>query len=100
VERHTRVANEEGFVMTSTIQIAPFEAPVLAERPWAVFSACRKADPSIFFGATRADERAALVVCSTCTVSEECLGFALKTRERFGVWGGTTERERKRMLRA
>jgi WhiB family redox-sensing transcriptional regulator len=85
--------------MPDTIQIAPFDAPVVEERPWAVFSACRTADPSMFFGATRADERAALVVCSTCAVKEECLEFALGTRERFGVWGGTTERERKRMLR-
>jgi WhiB family redox-sensing transcriptional regulator len=86
--------------MSDTIQIVPFEAPVLDERPWAVFSACHTADPSLFFGGTRADERAAVIICSTCTVKDECLEFALGTRERFGVWGGTTERERKRMLRA
>jgi len=93
------VVNEKGFDMNDTINFEPFDAPVLDERPWAVFSACREADPTIFFGATRDDERAAVAVCATCTVQEQCLGFALESRERFGVWGGTSERERKRLLR-
>jgi len=93
--------NEEGFDMhdTNTMDFDLFGAPVLDERPWAVFSACREADPTLFFAATRDDERSALTVCSTCTVQESCLAFALETRERFGVWGGTTERERRRLLR-
>ena len=86
--------------MHNTIDTSPFEAPVLDERPWAVFSACKDFDPQIFFGATREDERAAIAVCSTCTVREQCLEFALDTRERFGIWGGTTERERRKLLRA
>jgi len=86
--------------MNSTIEIPTLDAPVLEERPWAVYSACREADPEIFFAATRADERAALAVCSTCAVADECLQFAIETRERFGVWGGTNERERRKMLRA
>jgi len=92
--------NEKGFDMNDMIDSALFEAPVLDERPWTVFSACREADPTIFFASTRDDDRAAVRVCGTCTVRDECLGFALDTRERFGVWGGTTERERKRMMRA
>lgn len=86
--------------MNDTMDSPALEAPILDERPWAVFSACREEDPSIFFAATRDDERAALVVCSTCSVQEHCLEFALETNERFGVWGGTTERQRKKMLRA
>ncbi len=85
--------------MNDTIAMAPFDAPVLEERPWAVFSACRSADPTLFFAATRDDERAALKICGTCTVQEQCLDFALETRERFGVWGGMTERQRKRLLK-
>ena len=98
--RLSRVVNERGSDMNNTIDFAPFEAPVLDERPWTVFSACREADPTIFFASTRGDERAAVRVCGTCTVRDECLEFALETRERFGVWGGATERERKRMMRA
>ncbi len=86
--------------MNHTTEFPTLDAPVLDERPWAVFSACREADPSLFFATTRDDERTALVVCSSCSVREECLHFALETRERFGVWGGTTERERKSLLRA
>lgn len=99
-ERHIRVPIEEGLDMNPTTEIPALDAPVLEERPWAVYSACRAADPEIFFAATRADERAALAVCNTCAVAEQCLEFAIETRERFGVWGGTHERERRRMLRA
>lgn len=86
--------------MHDTIDFAPLDAPLLDERPWAVFAACKDADPTMFFGSTREDERAAVAVCNTCTVRDHCLEFALETRERFGIWGGTTERERKRLLRA
>jgi len=91
--------DEEGLKMNDTMDIPALDAPVLDERPWAVFSACRGVDPGLFFGSTRDDERAALVVCSTCTVKDDCLGFAVETRERFGVWGGTNERERKQLMR-
>jgi WhiB family redox-sensing transcriptional regulator len=94
------VLDQEGLTMNDTIDFAGFEAPVLDERPWAVFSACKETDPTIFFATTRDDERAALVVCSSCSVKDECLNFAVETRERFGVWGGTTERERRRLMRA
>ena len=100
VQRQMWVIDEEGLNMNDTMDIPALEAPVLDERPWAVFSACREADPSIFFASTRDDERAALVVCSTCSVKDDCLGFALETRERFGVRGGTSERERKKLMRA
>ena len=86
--------------MNRTVQLPKLDAPVIEERPWAIYSACREADPEIFFAATRADERAALAVCGACAVADQCLEFAIETRERFGVWGGTHERERRTMLRA
>lgn len=98
--RLTCVLDEEDLNMNNTMDVPAFDAPILDERPWAVFSACREADPSIFFASTRDDERAALAVCSTCAVKDDCLDFAIYSRERFGVWGGTTERERKKLLRA
>ena len=85
--------------MKNTVDFSTLEAPILDERPWAVYSACRGADAELFFAKTRADERAALAICSTCPVVEECLELALETHERFGVWGGTSERERKGLLR-
>ncbi len=85
--------------MTSTLDLPTLEAPILDERPWASYSACRDADAELFFAKTRVDERAALAVCSACPVVEACLEFALEARERFGVWGGTHERERRRLFR-
>ncbi len=38
-------------------------------------------------------------ICAACHVSEECLEFALETNERTGIWGGTTEEERKSLRR-
>ena len=40
-----------------------------------------------------------MTICRGCPVSAECLEWALETRVRYGIWGGTTERERRRMLR-
>ncbi len=71
----------------------------LDERPWAAYAACRDADPDLFFPTSEADVAAAQRICRGCPVIEECLNWALDTRVRYGVWGGTTERERRRMLR-
>lgn len=69
------------------------------ERTWLSLAACREADAFIFFPGPDGDTSAALRICSTCPVREECLAYALEARERYGIWGGTTERERRRLLR-
>ncbi len=60
---------------------------------------CAQTDPDAFFpdkgGATT---RAAKAVCAGCPVRTECLTYALDRGERFGVWGGMSERERHRLL--
>lgn len=66
---------------------------------WRQRGACWGLDPDIFFPPTDEEADAAKAVCSTCAVRDECLEFALSTREYEGVWGGTTGRERKRILR-
>jgi WhiB family redox-sensing transcriptional regulator len=82
-----------------TVEIAAaLVAPILEERPWAVFAACREADADLFFGSSRDAERGAVVICEMCTVIDDCLSHALEARERFGIWGGTTEKQRKRIL--
>jgi len=78
---------------------AALAVPILEERPWAVFAACREADADLFFATNRESERGALALCSMCTVIDDCLEHALEARERFGVWGGKTEKARKRILR-
>ena len=73
--------------------------PVLDERPWAVFAACKNQHPVAFFPTTPEEERNAIRSCQGCSVTMECLEFALETRARFGIWGGQTEKQRKALER-
>lgn len=67
---------------------------------WKSAAACRTVDTSIFFPDNDAAAAPALAVCARCPVREECLDFALQTRQHEGIWGGTTESERRRLRRA
>jgi WhiB family redox-sensing transcriptional regulator len=68
---------------------------------WHSMAACTGIDPEIFFPDPEddADAMPAKVVCGQCDVREACLEHALAVREKDGVWGGATERERRRMIR-
>jgi WhiB family redox-sensing transcriptional regulator len=66
---------------------------------WRRHSACRGLDPAIFYPATDEEAGPAKAVCGVCSVRETCLEFALQGREKEGVWGGATERERRRIIR-
>ena len=68
---------------------------------WRKLSACEGLDPDIFYPASEDDAASApaKAVCETCPVKQPCLEHALENREREGVWGGMTERERRRMIR-
>lgn len=67
--------------------------------PWSHRAACRGLDPLIFFPADDTEAGPAKSVCDQCCVREMCLEHALGEREREGVWGGCTERERRRIIR-
>lgn len=69
-----------------------------ADRSWTAQGVCRELDPDGFF-VQGADQRKAAVMCEGCPVRRQCLADALDNRIEFGVWGGTTERERRRLLR-
>lgn len=70
------------------------------DNSWSARAACHGLDPRIFFPADDDDEAGlAKAVCETCPVREPCLEYALGVREREGVWGGCTERERRRIIR-
>ncbi len=79
----------------------PFESMLMDadDRPWAAYAACREVDADLFFSTNDAEVGEALRICSGCPVKVECREWALETRMPFGVWGGLTERERKRILR-
>jgi len=65
---------------------------------WPSQGACRGEDPDALFVQGAAQQQAKQV-CLSCPVRSECLAHALDTRTEFGVWGGTTERERRQLLR-
>jgi WhiB family transcriptional regulator, redox-sensing transcriptional regulator len=69
--------------------------------PWQSKAACQGLDASIFFPDPDVDDDAlpAKAVCAECPVSESCLEHALGYREKDGIWGGCTERERRRIIR-
>ena len=68
---------------------------------WRKRAACRGIDVEIFYPLTEedADAAPAKAVCGACPVRQACLEHALAHREREGIWGGATERERRRILR-
>ncbi|MGH9044686.1 MAG: WhiB family transcriptional regulator [Acidimicrobiales bacterium] len=68
---------------------------------WRKRASCRGLDAEIFFPATddEVDAEEAKAICAECPVRQACLEHALAHREREGVWGGTTERERRRIVR-
>ena len=68
---------------------------------WRAKAACHGLDPTIFYPDPDDDTAAepAKAVCAECAVREACLEYALGFREKEGVWGGCTERERRRIIR-
>jgi WhiB family redox-sensing transcriptional regulator len=66
---------------------------------WRQRSACRGLDPDIFYPSSDEEAEEAKAICAGCPVQQVCLEYALAHRERDGVWGGLTERERRRALR-
>jgi WhiB family redox-sensing transcriptional regulator len=69
------------------------------KQSWRQHAACRGLDPMTFYPATDDEADAAKEVCAQCPVREACLEHALAFREKEGVWGGCTERERRRIIR-
>lgn len=64
-----------------------------------MLGACRGLDAGIFYPDTEEEAAKAKQVCAGCDVQQTCLEFALNRREKAGVWGGATERDRRRILR-
>ncbi|HET9690540.1 MAG TPA: WhiB family transcriptional regulator [Acidimicrobiales bacterium] len=66
---------------------------------WRNQANCMGVDPDLFFPERGASTREAKEVCRGCVVQQECLEFALANSEKFGIWGGLSERERRRIRR-
>jgi WhiB family redox-sensing transcriptional regulator len=86
-------------------EVRRLPAPRLGDWDWQVLAACRGIDTANFYhpenerGPSRAKrEMRAKAVCATCPVIQNCLRWALSTREPYGVWGGLSAEEREAVL--
>lgn len=77
---------------------SPHNTPAL-DQSWKDRAACIGIDPELFFPERGESLREAKRVCYGCEVREACLDYALEMGEKFGVWGGQSERERRRIRR-
>ncbi|MGQ4494137.1 WhiB family transcriptional regulator [Dermabacteraceae bacterium P13115] len=66
---------------------------------WQERALCAQTDPEAFFPEKGGSTREAKRVCVSCEVRAECLEYALAHDERFGIWGGLSERERRKLKR-
>jgi WhiB family redox-sensing transcriptional regulator len=83
--------------MPVAFQSLIFEGP---DRTWQLRANCMGVDPDLFFPERGASTREAKEVCRGCVVRQDCLEYAISNGEKFGIWGGMSERERRRVRRA
>ncbi|TWS18151.1 WhiB family transcriptional regulator [Tsukamurella asaccharolytica] len=69
------------------------------EDQWQDRALCSQTDPEAFFPEKGGSTREAKRICLGCEVRNECLEYALQKDERFGIWGGLSERERRKLKR-
>lgn len=70
------------------------------DRAWVREAACRNMNPDIFFPDQSESAELAKEVCRSCPVRRPCLEYALAYHERFGIWGGLSDRNRNRIKKA
>lgn len=71
----------------------------MASTQWMMRARCRDFDPEVFFVRGAKQSRRAQRICERCCVRQQCLSYAIDHQIEFGVWGGLTERQRRRLLR-
>jgi WhiB family redox-sensing transcriptional regulator len=70
------------------------------EGDWQERALCAQTDPELWFPDKGGSTTPAKKICADCDVQAECLEFALDNAERYGIYGGKSERERRKMLHA
>ena len=73
------------------------DVPDETQLDWQERALCAQTDPEAFFPEKGGSTRDAKKVCVGCEVRAECLEYALANDERFGIWGGLSERERRKL---
>ncbi len=71
----------------------------IAMENWHEKARCKGWDPDIFYPDRGVPSASAKAICKECQVQADCLEYALTRDERFGIWGGLSERERRKMYR-
>ena len=84
----------QGDILFALLAGDPFDG-----EPWQEKALCAQTDPDSFFPEQGVAAREAKRVCASCSVRSECLEYALKNDERFGIWGGFSESERRALRR-
>lgn len=83
--------------LTALVLNGTVEEETPTELEWQERALCAQTDPEAFFPEKGGSTREAKRVCLSCDVRVECLDYALANDERFGIWGGLSERERRRI---
>ena len=72
-------------------------AGLRAGTDWRSLAACRGLDTELFFPGRGESAPEATAACAACVVQAECRNYAVESRQLFGIWGGTSERQRRRL---
>ena len=88
-----------GAGINARLEEAMRQLQTAAESEWQDSANCLGVDPDLFFPERGASTREAKDVCRGCVVRVDCLEYALANGEKFGIWGGMSERERRRIRR-
>jgi WhiB family transcriptional regulator, redox-sensing transcriptional regulator len=88
--------------MTAVFRVDVFMASLMDElygaidaQPWQASALCAQTDPEAFYPEKGDQAKTAKMICAQCPVKSECLEYSLARDERFGIWGGLSERDRR-----
>ncbi len=104
-EPHTNTGPAQGGTIgRPQLSVVPDHAsfldePAIDDEQWQERALCAQTDPEAFFPEKGGSTREAKRICLGCEVKDACLDYALANDERFGIWGGLSERERRRLKR-
>ena len=90
---------EDWFIDPVRLGVPGVRAGVDDDNPlaWQSDALCAQTDPEAFFPEKGGSTRDAKRICTSCEVRSQCLEYALANDERFGIWGGLSERERRKL---
>lgn len=88
------------YLMTPGVPFPVHDIDAILTRPnWQARAACGDQPPNVFFPERGQPTRPAVAICRTYAVRPECLEFAMADSSLTGIWGGTSERQRRQMRR-